>query len=219
MQINHSNNHSTNFKAIKVATTHNTVGRVVTNIDLYKLEKSDKRFLETLKSKVNIKKLFPKLDTLSLERWQHLFEYCVNTFVDSFDDINITYLAIKDNHPCGILTYTDKGSEYYLDGICSIPIEINKKENYVGQTLFLQFFKDFYNNNIKKATLSAVNDGPFNVVDKYKNLGFVKDMTTYPYSKMVCNKYKAKEQIANLSEHIKYKEVESKKVNLANILD
>lgn len=219
MQINQSNNYLTNFKAFKVATTQNTVGKVVTNIDLYQLEKSDKKFLSSLKTKIDIKKLFPKLDTLALDRWQHLFEYCINTFVDSFDDVNTTYLAVKGNKPCGILTYTDKGSEYYLDGICSIPIEVNKKENFVGQTLFLQFFKDFQHNNIKKATLSAVNDGPFNVVDKYKKLGFVKDMTTYPYSKMACNKYKVKEQIGNLSEVIKYSEVNPEKVNLADILD
>jgi hypothetical protein len=219
MQINQTNNYSTNFKALKVATTQNTVGKVVTNIDLYQLEKSDKKFLSSLKKKIDIKKLFPKLDTLALDRWQHLFEYCINTFVDSFDDVNTTYLAVKGNKPCGILTYTDKGSEYYLDGICSIPIEVNKKENFVGQTLFLQFFKDFQHNNIKKATLSAVNDGPFNVVDKYKKLGFVKDMTTYPYSKMACNKYKVKDQIGNLSEVIKYSEVNPEKVNLADILD
>lgn len=219
MQINQTNNYSTNFKAIKVATTQNTVGKVVTNIDLYKLQKEDKKFLESLKSKIDIKKLFPKLDTLALERWQHLFEYCINNFVDSFDDINTTYLAIKDNKPCGILTYSDKGSEFYIDGICSIPTETNKKVNFVGQTLFLKFFKDFQKENIKKATLSAVNDGPFDVVSKYKKLGFIKDMTTYPYSKMVCNKYKAKEQIGTLSDNIKYTEVTPKRVNLSEILD
>ena len=219
MQINKTTNYTPNFRAIKVATTQNTVGKFVTKIDLYKLQKEDKKILESLKSKIDIKKLFPKLDTLALERWQHLFKYCINNFIDSFDDYNTTYLAVKDNKPCGILTYSDKGSEYYLDGICSIPTDTNKKENYVGQTLFLQFFRDLQKENIKKATLSAVNDGPFDVVTKYKKLGFVKDVTTYPYSKMVCNKYKAKEQVKVLSDSIKYTEVTPQKVNLSDILD
>lgn len=219
MQINNRSHYDTNFKAVKVATTQNIVGRTCTSIDLYRLDKRDRNFLNKLAKSNAIMKYFKKLDTLSLERWQHILEYCINTAKDSIGDFNTTYIAVNDNKPCGILTYTDNDSEFYLDGICSIPTEENHKVPFVGQTLFLQFFKDFDAAKTKKATLSAVNDGPFNVVNKYKKLGFVKDLTTFPYSKMMCNKYKAKEQLNTLSKTIEYTPCEEEKVNLESFLD
>ena len=47
MQINKTTNYTPNFRAIKVATTQNTVGKVVTKIDLYKLQREDKKILES----------------------------------------------------------------------------------------------------------------------------------------------------------------------------
>lgn len=219
MHITRNNSNNPNFSALKVATTRNTVGKVVTNIDIYKLGKEDRVFLNNLKNKVSIKDLYPKLDTLAQDRWQHLFEYCINNILDSFQQFNVAYLAVKDNNPCGLLTYTDDGREFYIDGICSIPTRKNVKENFVGKTLFLQAFKDFEKTKAKKITLSAVNDGPFDVVNKYKQLGFIKDLTSYPYSKMACNKYKVKEQIPKLNNIIDYQEEKSSQIDLTEILD
>ena len=219
MQINNSPKRDINFKAVKVATAKNTLGKITTDIEIYKLQKEDRSFLENLKKKTSIKKMYPKLDSLAQARWQHIFEYCINNILDSFGNRNTAYLAVKNKKPCGIMTYTDKGSELYLDGICSIPIEENKKVSLVGKTLFLQFFKDLEKSKAKKATLSAVNDGPFNVVKKYQELGFVKDMTTHPYSLMVCNKYKAKEQQSKLSKVIDYTNSPTCKINLEDITD
>ena len=107
----------------------------------------------------------------------------------------------------------------YLDGICSIPIEKNKKVNNLGKTLFLQFFRDFKAQNCKTASLSAVNNGPFDVVKKYEKLGFTKDPCSYPYSKMVCNKFKIEEQIKSLEQEIRYNTTNNEKTNLNIFLD
>ena len=220
MKITSSNtSYNSNFKAIKVARTTNKLGKTITNIDIYKITKEDFSFLENLKNKIKFKDFFQSLDEYSLERWQHIFEYCIRGALETPLHDSCTYVAICQNKPCGIINYHDFETNLYLNGICSIPIEKNKKVPLCGQTLFLQFFKDAFNKKIKNASLSAVNNGPFNVVDKYEKLGFVKDPTSYPYTKMVCNKYKIEESLKNLSKTINYKTSNQEKVNLQQFID
>lgn len=205
------------FKATKIAHTRNNIGKITTSIEIYKLGREDHNFLNKLAKKINFNELFPKLDTYSIERWKHILEYCIKT---ALNPDNQTFLAVSDNKPCGILSYSNDRNSLYLDGICSIPIEKNKKVNFVGKTLFLQIFKDAKEKNCKSIILDAVNNGPFNVVKKYENLGFKKDRTTFPYTKMVCNKHKIAEQLKELPfiiDYIPHKEEEI--VNLNKILD
>lgn len=204
------------FKAVKIANTQNCVGKLRTNIEIYKLELEDRKFLQKLAEKTDYKKLCPKLSEVLQERWQKVFNYCI---MKAFNLENTTYVAFHDNKPCGILTYCDDGSSLYLDGICRIPDKNEKKIPFVGQTLFLQIFKDAEKKQSKEIKLDAIQDGPFNVVEKYEALGFKKDPTTFPYTEMVCKKYKIKEQLKELPFTISYKNASQERINLERTLD
>ena len=64
MNISNQNNYRPNFKAIKVATTQNIIGKKATNIDLYRIQKEDRDFLLNLKNKIDYKKFFPNLQEI-----------------------------------------------------------------------------------------------------------------------------------------------------------
>ena len=105
MKITNSTNYNlTSFKATKVARTQNFLHGVTTEIELYKLGREDKRFLQEWLKKVDFKKLCPKLSKTMQERWQKVFNYCVNQAEDS---IHTSYIAISENKPCGIITYIE----------------------------------------------------------------------------------------------------------------
>lgn len=217
MKISNTTNYNlTSFKATKVATTKNLLHGVATEIELYKLGKEDKRFLQEWMKKVDFKKLCPNLPETLQARWQKVFNYCIS----QAEDIDHTsYVAISDNKPCGILTFIED-STYYLDGICSVPNELGKKVNLVGKTLFYQIFKNAHEDNAKGIDLKAINDGPFDVVDKYEKLGFKREhCPTDEYTKMHCNKHRMAAELKEFPFEIDYEEVEPEKVNLNQFLD
>ena len=217
MNISNQNNYRPNFKAIKVATTQNIIGKKATNIDLYRIQKEDRDFLLNLKNKIDYKNFFPKLHTLAIDKWKHILDYCVNCAVTPE---HTTYVAINDGKPSGIISYTYDRSGIYLSGVCSIPTEIEKKVQYGGQTMFLQLFKDALDGDVKNISLSAINNGPFNVVNKYEKLGFKQEYCpSDEYTKMHCNKHKIATQLRELPFEIDYIETEPEKVNLNYFLD
>lgn len=220
MNINSVSNNTykyPNFRALKVAETSNTLRRVTTNIDLYKIGAEDKEFLFNLLKKIKYTVLYPKIGEEKAERWQQIFNYSVDR---AFNRDNTTYIAIHDNKPCGIMTF-EENSVMLLDGICTIPTEVNNKVPGVGKTLFYQLFKDTKEADAKGIVLVAVLDGPFDVVKKYEALGFLQDIPSEveDYSSMTCNKYKVLEQLKKLSAQIEYNKCNEEKVNLNQFLD
>lgn len=217
MKINSlQTNYYPNFKAVKIAQTKNFIGNKAVEIDLYKLGREDRSFLKKWAEKIDFQELFPKLNCLDIERWERVFRYCIT---NAFESENTSYIAIHDNKPCGILTYLKAGNSFYLDGICSVPIEANKKVKNVGKTLFYQIFRDAKEANAREICLDAVKNGPFNVIEKYEKLKFKKDPTTHPYTKMVCNKHKIAEQLKEFPYEIEYKEIKPTRTNLLEYLD
>ena len=217
MKISTQNyNHQANFKAIKIAHTQNLCGSTPINIDIYRLTREDGHFLKKWSDSINFSKLFPKLNQLAIERWEKIFKYSIFSALDSQ---NISYLAVSDNRPCGIATYCLDRNSFYLDAICSVPIETDKKVKLAGKTLFYQIFRDAKKENARDITLDAVQNGPFDVVKKYEKLGFKKDPTTHPYTKMVCNKHKIATQLKEIPFEIDYYECEREKTNLLDFLD
>lgn len=208
---------SQTFKATKVADTSNTLNKIHTNLQLFRLGNEDKSFLEKLEQKINYKELCSNLDiTLTLqERWQRVFNYCVER---AKSNENKTYVAVHDDKLCGILTYCQNGRKFELDGICSIPQD-SKKVPYVGQTLLYQLFKDSADGNAKSIELKAVTDGPFDVVSKYAKRGFKADTTSDYYTHMRCNKYNIAEQLKSFQAEIAYQPCKSSKINLEQFID
>ena len=211
-----NNNQNTNFKAFKIAETTNAFKNFSTDISIYKLTPEDNPFLDKLK-KTDFLKLYPKLEEIKLLRWQHILNYCI---FEAKDKINTTYLAVSNDKPCAIMTYKDDCA-YYLKGICAIPTEINKKVAGAGKTLFYQLFKNIVEENKRGAILDAVVDGPFDVVKKYEELGFIEDLPSkiVGYSTMTCNKFKAAEQLKKLSASIEYRKCNNEKTDLNQFID
>lgn len=204
-----------NFKATRVATASNVLNNFQSEIHIFKMGKEDKPFLEKLKDKINFQELCPNLATDLQKRWQKVFNYCLSKASELG---NTTYLAFHKDKLCGILTYGCDGNKMLFDGVCSIP-QANKKVPFMGQTLIYQLFKDAFDKKAKTIELKAVTDGPFDVVSKYKALGFKADPTSGYYTNMRCNKYNISEQLKKLQSDIIYQNCNPQKINLEPYID
>ena len=205
-----------NFKAKHIATTKNIYKNFSTRIDIYELSKRDKPFLEKLKKQVNFSEMMPDLCEYSRKRWQKVFDYGIENAKTS--DYT-SFLAFNNNKPCGILTYLKNGSSIILDCICDIPISKGKRANYIGSTLFCQLFKRSEELKAKSVELSAITDGEFDVISKYKAKGFKETGMQDGYVKMSCNKFRIKEQLSELLSKISYKSIDnSKEINLDDLI-
>ena len=220
MQItSYNNNISPQFKAVKVATATNMVKNFNTKIDIYKINpKTDNTFLSKWKEKVNIHTLFPKLPEFDKARWQQVFEYSINSAADG----DFTgYIAVQDNKPCGIISYLNNGkNNIFIDGVCSVPVDTNKKIPLAGTTLIYQAFKDAQEKGSEEIVLDAVNNGPFNIIEKYKTLGFKINSVGDKYTNMRCKKYQRDEQLKNLEKIIDYESCSSEEnIDLCQFID
>lgn len=213
-----NNNTNTNFKSLKVATTRTFTHNSPIDIDLYRLRKEDQMFIETLPQKIDFKKLFPKIDSKFLQRWEEVFNYTLNK---AELRENISYAAVHDGKICGMITYHNDIPPLYLDGICTIPVKKNKKVPFSGQTLMYQLFRDASFLKSKEIFLDAITDGPFDVVKLYERLGFRKDYSdrNFGYVPMSCTAQKIQEQLKNFSKYIEYNDVKLEKINLMEFLD
>lgn len=206
MEINNKNN-TLNFKAIPIAATKNKFHGVTTKIDLYRLTKSDNSFIRKFASKVNFNDTLKNLNEYDRKRWRQVFDYAVDSILDNE---NNSIIAFSNNIPCGILSFFDDVRSLYLDVVCNIPQGNGRKVNFCGTTLIYQLFKYADILKVKNIILSAVTDGPFDNVSKYKRLGFKDLGMEGNYVKMSCNQYKIKETLDELSSIIDYKPLNTK---------
>lgn len=70
------------------------------------------------------------------------------------------------------MNYCEDREGLYLCGVCSLPIAVGQKVCNAGKTMFLQLFKDALNNDFECINLITGFKDYFNVVKKYRNLGF-----------------------------------------------
>ena len=161
-KINSLNN--SNFKAIRVARTSNIVGNLTTQIDLYKIYKGDRPFLQKLAESVDYKKLAPYLIREMQLRWQKILNYCITR---SFNESNSSYVSVSKDKVCGIMTYSKDNNIINLDCICAIPLSKTERVKQFKKTMFYQLFKDASDMDARGIHLDAVTDGPFELVSKY----------------------------------------------------
>lgn len=161
---------SPNFKGLYLANSTNYIKNVKTSIDIYEITSRDKEFLKALKQSIKFENLFPdkNITKQGFDRWHDILGFAVNKL--HFDDYK-GLIAVKENKPCGILAYKP-GKSYYLDSICTWPVETGKKVPLAGQTMFKQLFSEFLKINGIKIELTAIQNGPFPVIHKYLRLGF-----------------------------------------------
>ena len=214
MQVNQYS-HTPNFRAIKIAQTKNYVRGEITNIDIFKLTKEDSSLYEKLKE-ISRKKLFPSLEKDIQERWQKVFNYCIETMKEH---CNTVYLALSENNPCGIMVIDkDCKKNIFLHGISAVPRKDGKKTNLAGQTLLYQLFKTGSQES-KGIKLEAIHNGPVDVVKKYQDLGFTINSESSNYTEMSCNKYKVEEQLKKFAKQIEYNSSNEEHVNLENLFN
>lgn len=213
--INNTNK-TQNFKAIKIANIKTGINNNISSIDLYQLRREDYGFIQKLAKKINFENTENKISEYYKNRWQKVFKYCIET---AFDHFNITYIAISQNKPCGIMTFSNKHS-IFLDGICAIPNEQGEKVPFTGKSLLFELFKVANETSAKSINLNAVPDGTFNPVRKYEELGFKRNATQEnEYIAMECNKYKIQEQLKTLSKDIEYSPYNCEKTQLDQFID
>ena len=204
------------FRAMKIASTQNSYHNKTTKIDLYRLSQRDIPSLEEWGNSVKYSELMPKMCEYSQNRWQKVFNYGIESAKDPSCN---AFVAISEDKPCGLLTFIEEGKILYLDCICDIPIQKNKKVNYTGSTLFCEIFKFADRIKAKGIELLAVTDGPIDVISKYKAKGFKEVGTDGAYIKMRCNKFKIKEQLNELLSKINYKSIKnSPEVDLRKLI-
>lgn len=177
MKINSIQNtysRSTNFGAIPVAEIKAKGQDSV--YKLYKLEESDRDFLEKMSEKIDVKNLKSGLDEYDYLVWDKLIKGAIRT---SFDEGKTAYLETVDNAPCGIMNYqkirntqTNQPYAYHLDYITTLPKAKDEKTPYAGQILFHELFKQFIDEKQTYISLEAPNNSPFSPIAKYLNLGF-----------------------------------------------
>ena len=200
MQINNT----PNFKANLVASSG--------KLKLYKLNgQADIKALNKLCAETDFSKLMPNQTKQEAERWHEMLEYATD---NAQKNGNITYIESFQDKICGIITYNPAVTSV-IDCICTIPVKAGEKVKLAGKTLFYQVFKDFLEYNGSRINLSAITNGPFNTINKYKELGFKETSSSTPtYVEMTVNKYKVKEAFEMLKKLIPYKREKETSVDL-----
>ena len=217
MQTNFQNNlYNINFNAKRVAKAKNIYKGVTTHLEIFKIDSTDTSYLKDLYNRISIEKLFPTLSPELKETWQNLLKFGIGNSGNPNID---TYLACFDKTPCGIISTTQGKKHLDIIDLISIPIDINKKANLTGQTLFYHIFKIAKKNKTKKISLEAVNESSGNPVMKYKKLGFKEIEKGNRYTSMECDKENINQQVSRLKDQINYSECKSKKINLNQYLN
>ena len=160
-----------NFTGIKLETSKNFVKNIETKIDLYEITKKDDNFLEKLRNKIKMKELMPDSNITEdeFERWQEIFNLAIRRANTSN---RTSILAVKDDKPCGILTYQSNGKTFNIESVCTWPVNKGEKVTLAGKSLFKTLFSKFLSNDSEIIKLNAILNGPFSAVSKYMQLGF-----------------------------------------------
>ena len=206
-----------NFKATKIANTRFFVksGEIVN--DIYRLDPKDRPFIESLGREIDITNCCKQMTTNLALRWQRVLNYCLDVAYSSSE--NVSYVAINNNRPCGIMTYLEN-STFFLDGICAIPDKKGNKVPNIGKSLFYQLFLDAKKYDANGIKLEAITDGPVDVIEKYKQLGFKDDhIINKGYVQMSCNKHRINDQLKELPFEINYIESIAEKTDLRSFLN
>lgn len=211
----HNNGIKPNFTAIHIANTKNIINNVETEIKLYQMSaKHDRHFLN--KFDINMETIMPNLAKYEYNRWHEMLEVAKD---NALKPDRISYLAVTQDKPCGIMSFLPGKKNFWLDCICTWPVEYGKKVNLAGTTLFNQLFKVFNENKADKIKLEAITNGPFDTVSKYKNLSF----QSLDYSRhkvlMETNSHRVSAKLKTLEELIEYSAIGSaEKENLERYL-
>lgn len=203
------------FKAQKIAQVKNCYQGLTTHIDIYRINKTDIKFLKKLLRSIDIKKLLPKVSEDLQKTYQDIFKA---TVFNAMDPNNTAYIAFNENIPCGLFTLRPGKTTSILD-LVAIPTSENQTTNLIGQTLLYQGFRDSQKANAKKIQLEAIKKSIGNPVEKYIKWGLKEVDSGDKYIQMECDKSNINKQLKRFARKIKYKEVRQKNTNIESFID
>lgn len=136
-------------------------------LSIYRLTEKDKPYLKQLKSRIDLKNLFPNINDDEYRIYDAILKRAFdNALVSGKNGM----LLACDNIPCGIMVNSRERNMKLLDYICTWPVVADKKAPFGAQTLFVQMFKDFLETGENNIVLYATRFG--SAISKYLRLGF-----------------------------------------------
>lgn len=204
-----------NFKANKISKVLVNLPEKRINYDIYKISYQDQPFLDLLSSKVNLRELWRGLRYLDYELWDFILK---KTAKFEKSTKNFGYLLVKDKSPCGLMNCSERLKGYKVDYVTTWPYESDSKSPYAGKVLFLQLYKDLLNANKDFVRLDSIKNGPFDVFQKYRSLGFMPIGGDYECEMMKIEKDSIKEVIETLEKQISIKSIDENDEDLRKTL-
>ena len=214
MKVRNINNrvNNTSFKAKEVAVVDVAIKNITQTFKVYRLDYDDRVFLDNMASNIKLKSLTAGSgfkDSI-LRTWKRIINNAV--LMSAFANPQKSFLFVKDNKPCGIISYKDI-QDCYLDNVASWPIAKNKYVKYTGMSMLKFLFHNCEKNNVKRIGLDVVSNSRIDLDSFYSKFGFIKNLSSertfmtdlyIPRGRMI-------EYSKQLDSFIKIKEIESSK--------
>lgn len=215
-----TNNLNNNFKAREYALIKTTFNGLEQNFKVYSVNNRDTVFLDTMSSHVILKKLTQGngFNNSILQCWKNIINNAI--MMAGFDEPQETYLLVKGNKPCSIISYKNAVNSY-LDDVASWPVNINEYVKLAGTSMFKLLFHNAEKNGIKNIFLDCAKNCPIDLKRYYGRLGFENNPSTNQFaSEMFISRNKFLDVSKQLDSIIKIEEIKQpKNLNLRNILD
>lgn len=140
--------------------------------DIFSVSKSDEKFLEEFKTRINLEELWSPLKQEDYESWHYIIQKAFSFNKNCNEKFG--YLLAYQSKPCGILSGAKYKNSCDIHWVATWPLEKNKKMPLAGKILFLKLFKDILSNdNLTNANLTSIKDDCFCAFSKYLSLNFV----------------------------------------------
>lgn len=171
MKISQTNNNYTNFKAKLISKIESNVGNNCHKFELYNLDKSDKDFAKKMAKKIDLKRLYPNLESYNgFQEWKNL----INNATERIDNHFTSVLAVHNKRPCGIMIYQKDEDGLYLNYLARWKTSPEEELPNVGKILMHHLFKVADKEQLYSITLRPAECKPRAKSCKqfYKDLGF-----------------------------------------------
>lgn len=164
-QTNNQNFTGIHIQNIKCLTRDNKPIR----FKVFELTSQDNSFLKTMYDKVELEKLTTGIESDKLEIWYTMLKEAINL---AKNNENKAYLLSKGKNPCGIITFNPNDKKFEVLRAATWPLKKNEKVPLAGTVLFKKIFEDFLASKANLIELTAIKNGPYDVISKYIKLGF-----------------------------------------------
>lgn len=201
------------FKARHIANITVPLKSGAEHIQLYSLASSDKSFLKKMAKRINLRKMYPGLkDYDGFSNWKNLIVNAVSRI-----EAQKTILAVSNNRPCGIMTYSETPKGLFLSYLVKWRTKPNIDTPFVGKALMRNLFQKAIDNESNWIKLIPAGCEPRgkNCRSFYSHLGF-KEVNE---GVMLHEKTPFQRVCAQLDNYFEYNPVkESKDVKLSKVL-